>query len=152
MACFAVESSAGLQAAQQQRAAAALAQRLQAACVTIASHEMAAAEFKRYFQELQDRNTQLGALTRCYPENGFLNPSLFRGSRQTPSSRIASSSFDLVKAANLSTFTVTPSMSSLPVSLQRGSLARGNRQTLDTLCSLTSSASQRCAPRQRLLC
>ena len=57
----AAESSAGLQAAQQQRAAAALAQRLQAACVTIASHEMAAAEFKRYFKQLQDRNAQLGA-------------------------------------------------------------------------------------------
>ncbi len=70
MGCFAAESSAGLQAAQQQRAAAALAQRLQAACVTIASHEMAAAEFKRYFQELQDRNAQLGALAHSILDHG----------------------------------------------------------------------------------
>ena len=54
------ESAMGVQAAQQQRAAAALAQRLQAACVTIAEHEMAAADFKRYFQEQQDRIAMLG--------------------------------------------------------------------------------------------
>ena len=57
---FRAESAVAVQMAQQQRAAAALAQRLQAACVTIAEHEMAAADFKRYFQELQDRTAQLG--------------------------------------------------------------------------------------------
>jgi len=33
--------------------------------VTIAEHEMAAANFKRYFKEQQDRVAQLGALTIC---------------------------------------------------------------------------------------
>ena len=56
------ESAVAAQMAQQQRAAAALAQRLQAACVTIAEHEMAAADFKRYFQEQKDRAAELGEL------------------------------------------------------------------------------------------